>query len=74
MGAALPRAEVQCGFSREADVGVALRGLARDAESGPRRLHIRDCRHSFTSQSMMNGVGLANAGKLLGHSRRGITA
>jgi len=43
-------------------------------DAGLPRLRIHDCRHTFASQGVMNGVGLTTAGKLLGHRRRGTTA
>ena len=43
-------------------------------DTGLPRLRIHDCRHTFASQGVMNGVGLTTVGKLLGHNRRETTA
>ena len=43
-------------------------------EAGLPRLRIHDCRHSYASQGVMNGVGLTTVGRLLGHRRRESTA
>ena len=48
------------------------RGVREDAGLPGLRLH--DCRHTFASQGVMNGVGLTTVGKLLGHRRRECTA
>ena len=37
-------------------------------------LRIHDCRHTWASQGVMNGVGLTTAGRLLGHRQRETTA
>ena len=43
-------------------------------EAGLPGLRIHDCRHTWASQGVMNGVGLATVGRLLGHRRRETTA
>ncbi len=43
-------------------------------EAGLNGMCIHDLRHSFAAQGMMNGVGLATVGRLLGHRRRATTA
>ena len=43
-------------------------------EAGLPGLRIHDCRHTWASQGVMNGVGLPTVGRLLGHRRRGTTA
>ena len=43
-------------------------------EAGLAELRIHDARYTYTSQGLMNGVGLATAGKLPGHRRRATTA
>ena len=48
---------------------LKLRGLARLED-----VRIHDCRHSFASQGIMNGVGLPTVGRLLGHRRLATTA
>ncbi len=35
---------------------------------------IHDCRHTWASQGVMNGVGLTTVGRLLGHRQRETTA
>ena len=47
-------------------------GVREDAGLPGLRLH--DCRHTFASQGVMNGVGLTTVGKLLGQRRRECTA
>ncbi len=42
-------------------------------EAGLPGLRIHDCRHTWASQGVMNGVGLTNVGRLLGHRRRETT-
>lgn len=37
-------------------------------------LRIHDCRHTWASQGVMNGVGLTTVGRLLGHRKRETTA
>ncbi len=37
-------------------------------------LRIHDCRHTWASQGVMNGVGLTTVGRLLGHRQRDTTA
>ena len=37
-------------------------------------LRIHDCRHTWASQGLINGVGLPTVGRLLGHRRRRTTA
>lgn len=39
-------------------------------EAGLPGLRIHDCRHTWASQAVMNGVGLTTVGQLLGHRRR----
>ena len=48
------------------------RGFREDA--GLPRLRLHDCRQSYASQGVMNGVGLTSVGRLLGHRRRESTA
>ena len=43
-------------------------------EAGLPGLRIHDCRHTWASQGVMNGVGLTAVGRLLGHRRRETTA
>ena len=43
-------------------------------EAGLPGLRIHDCRHTWASQGMMNGVGLTTVGRLLGHRQRDTTA
>ena len=43
-------------------------------ESGLPGLRIHDCRHTWASQGVMNGVGLTTVGRLLGHRQRDTTA
>ena len=43
-------------------------------EAGLPGLRIHDCRHSWASQGVMNGVGLTTVGQLLGHRNRETTA
>lgn len=47
-------------------------GVRDDAGLPGVRLH--DCRHTWASQGVMNGVGLTTVGRLLGHSKRETTA
>jgi len=74
--AALPRAEGAARLFPEdltpERLQAVWRGVREDA--GLPRLRIHDCRHTFASQGVMNGVGLTTVGKLLGHRRRGTTA
>ena len=44
------------------------------AEAGLPGLRIHDCRHTWASQGVMNGVGLTTVGRLLGHRQRETTA
>ena len=37
-------------------------------------LRIHDCRHTWASQGVMNGIGLTTVGRLLGHRQRETTA
>ena len=37
-------------------------------------LRIHDARHTWASQGVMNGVGFATVGRLLGHRKRATTA
>ena len=43
-------------------------------EAGLPGLCIHDCRHTWASQGVMNGVGLTTVGRLLGHRQRETTA
>ena len=43
-------------------------------EAGMPGLRIHDCRHTWASQGIMNGVGLTTVGRLLGHRQRETTA
>ncbi len=43
-------------------------------EAGLSGLRIHDCRHTWASQGIMNGVGLTTVGRLLGHRQRETTA
>ena len=43
-------------------------------EAGLPGLGIHDCRHTWASQRVMNGVGLTTVGRLLGRSQRETTA
>ena len=43
-------------------------------EAGLPGLRIHDCRHTWASQGIMNGVGLPTVGRLLGHKRLATTA
>ena len=43
-------------------------------EAGLPGLLIHDCRHTWASQGVMNGVGLTTVGRLLGHRQRETTA
>ncbi len=43
-------------------------------QAGLSGLRIHDCRHTWASQGIMNGVGLPTVGKMLGHRRRRTTA
>ena len=43
-------------------------------EAGLPGLRIHDCRHTWASQGIMNGVGLTTVGRLLGHRQRDTTA
>ena len=43
-------------------------------EAGLPGLRIHDCRHTWASQGVMNGVGLTTVGRLLGHRQRETTA
>ena len=43
-------------------------------EVGLPDLRIHDCRHTWASQGIMNGVGLPTVGRLLGHRRPATTA
>ncbi len=43
-------------------------------EAGLPGLRIHDCRHTWASQGIMNGVGLPTVGRLLGHRRLATTA
>ena len=43
-------------------------------EAGLPGLRIHDCRHTWASQGVMNGVGLTTVGQMLGHRNRETTA
>ena len=43
-------------------------------EAGLSGLRIHDCRHTWASQGVMNGVGLTTVGRMLGHRNRETTA
>ena len=43
-------------------------------EAGLPGLRMHDCRHTWASQGVMNGVGLTTVGRLLGHRQRETTA
>ena len=43
-------------------------------QAGLSGLRIHDCRHTWASQGIVNGVGLPTVGKMLGHRRRRTTA
>ena len=43
-------------------------------QAGLSGLRIHDCRHTWASQGVINGVGLPTVGRLLGHRRRRTTA
>ena len=43
-------------------------------EAGLPGVRIHDCRHTWASQGVMNGVGLTTVGRLLGHRQRETTA
>ncbi len=43
-------------------------------EAGLTGLRIHDCRHTWASQGIINGVGLPTVGRLLGHKRLATTA
>ena len=43
-------------------------------QAGLSGLRIHDCRHTWASQGLINGVGLTTVGRLLGHRRRRTTA
>ena len=43
-------------------------------EAGLPGLRLHDCRHTWASQGVMNGVGLTTVGRLLGHRQRETTA
>ena len=43
-------------------------------QAGLPGLRIHDCRHTWASQGLINGVGLPTVGRLLGHRRRRTTA
>ena len=43
-------------------------------QAGLPGLRIHDCRHTWASQGVMNGVGLTTVGRLLGHRQRETTA
>jgi len=74
--AALPRcSDPERLFPRDLTVDrlqAVWRGVREDAGLTGLRLH--DCRHSFASQGVMDGVGLTAVGKLLGDRRREATA
>ncbi len=43
-------------------------------QAGLSGLRIHDCRHTWASQGVINGVGLPTVGRLLGHRQRRTTA
>ena len=43
-------------------------------QAGLSGLRIHDCRHTWASQGLVNGIGLPTVGRLLGHRRRRTTA
>lgn len=47
-------------------------GIREQAELPDLRIH--DCRHTWASQGVMNGVGLTTVGRMLGHRNRETTA
>ena len=47
-------------------------GVREEADLPGLRIH--DCRHTWASQGVMNGVGLPTVGRLLGHRKRETTA
>ncbi len=47
-------------------------GIREEAELPGVRIH--DCRHTWASQGVMNGVGLTTVGRLLGHRQRETTS
>jgi len=53
-------------------INAVWRAVREDA--GLAGLRIHDARHTYASQGVMNGVGLATVGTLLGHRRRETTA
>ena len=48
------------------------RGVREEADLPGLRIH--DCRHTWASQGVMNGVGLTTVGRMLGHRNRETTA
>ena len=53
---------------------LAKRWLKLRALAGLEDARIHDCRHTWASQGIMNGVGLPAVGRLLGHRRLATTA
>jgi len=74
--AALPRAEEAARvFPKNLTTGRLYRfWVGVREEAGLAGLRIHDCRHTWASQGVMNGVGLTTVGRLLGHRRRETTA
>lgn len=74
--AALPRLEGSGRVFPEDLTSSRLNAVwhAAREEAGLPGLRIHDCRHTYASQGVMNGVGLATVGALLGHRRRETTA
>ena len=74
--AALPRADgAERVFPEDLTAGPLYtfwRGVREEA--GLPGLRIHDCRHTWASQGIMNGVGLPTVGRLLGHRRLATTA
>ena len=74
--AALPRAEeatrVFPGILTSSRLYTFWVGIREEA--GLSGLRIHDCRHTWASQGVMNGVGLTTVGRLLGHRQRETTA
>ena len=74
--AQLPRDEHAVRIFPEALTSDLLYGFWCEVreQAGLSGLRIHDCRHTWASQGIMNGVGLPTVGKMLGHRRRRTTA
>ena len=74
--ARLPRDEHAVRIFPEALTSDLLYRLWSDIreQAGLSGLRIHDCRHTWASQGLINGVGLPTVGRLLGHRRRRTTA